>query len=235
MSLKFQEELKEGMILTGGHFTLTADGSSINRGTIDSFEYPARLYAEAKKRFSSVALGILINDIGAVCSSDGCSIQKPVVGREQFEYPEPYLELLDELDIKRDEVIIFWEKHIRNRSKKLLHSRVASSPNSIRYIEKQGYVYDDGNTEMILTRYNTQDPTGTPACPLIMSAYAIEKRRRGYSSSLNFYYVGADNYMNVANHFVIEKGRYLASQFEPTLGTIKNVYLFENQTMMKNF
>ena len=231
----FNDALEDDMILTGGHFTLTPDGSSLNAGTIESFRCSAKLYATEREKFRNLGFGILINDIGDVCSLSGCQTRS-VPPRTQFAFPDSYLTILNDFAIGKEEVNIFWEKHIRNRAKKQLHSQIALKNPHIVYREQEGYIYHSAGEgiEILLTRYNKSDVKGTPACPLIMSAYSLEHKRLGYKSSLNFYYVGEDNYMNVANHFVIEKGKFLAARFNGELGNIKNVYLF-NDRVMKNF
>ena len=113
--------------------------------------------------------------------------------------------------------------------------KVMAKENSHIFHSAEGYLYRHSSEKIgiVLTRDHPQDKYGTPACPLIMSAYAFEQKRKGYSASFNFYYVGQDNYLNVANHFVIEKGKFLAQQFGLDLD-IKNVYLFKD-SIMKNF
>ncbi len=231
----FTQFVENGMMITGGHFTLTYDGSSINAGTVESFRCCAQLYSSEKKKYPKLGIGILINDIGAVCSFSGCQTQRAPT-RAAFVLPDAYQAILDELGIQKEELVIFWEKHIRNRAKKQLHSQIVKQNPSIIYREKEGYIYrsNQNSVEIILSRYNDHDKRGTPACPLIMSAYSLEHKRLGYSSSLNFYYIGDDNFMNIANHFVIEKGCYLASCFDPSIGQTKNVYFFKDKTM-KNF
>ncbi len=221
------------MVITGGHFTLDAEGKSINPGTIGSFHRAVELYALAKEEALNPTLGILINDIGAVCTASACSTTA-VISKVNFVFPETYRAVLDEFGITQEELTIFWEKHIRNRAKKLLHKRIAAADPNLFYREGE-YHYKNPqlNTDIILTRKIEKDKRGTPACPLIMSAYALEHNKMGFSSSFNFYYVGEDNYKNVANHFVIEKGAFLAKCFD--LNThVKNVYIF-NDKIMKNF
>lgn len=161
-------------------------------------------------------------------------MQLQAPSKENFDLPEGYVEILEKNNIKKDECLIFWEKHMRNRGKKLLRKLLAKDENHI-VKKNDGYVYEaqDSGVDLVLTRSNGADGYGTPACPLIMCAYALEKKRLGYKRSFNFYYVGDDNLQNVSNHFVIEKGKFLASQFSDDLD-VKNVYLFPD-SVMKNF
>ncbi|MCH9609846.1 MAG: hypothetical protein S4CHLAM45_02080 [Chlamydiales bacterium] len=231
----YVDSLTDQTLITGGHFVLTENSESLNEGTLNSFRLAVSTYSLGKKKYPNLALGILINDIGMVCSASECQIGK-VLSRDTFIFPPEYLEILDQHEVKEKEVELFWEKHIRNRAKKQLHSQLSQNNPYIQYRDREGYAYHcpKENIEILLTRYQKNDRRGTPACPLIMSAYSFEHKRLGFKSSLNFYYVGEDNYMNVANHFVIEKGRFLASQFSNGELTIKNVYVFENKTL-KNF
>ncbi len=221
-------------LITGGHFLLTEDGSSINLGTIRSFREAANLYAAHKHIASNLALGILINDIGAVCGSasanSSCSLA-PTTSKANFSLPVEYQNILSEYGLHIEELAIFWEKHMRNRGKKLLLKELAKQNQHI-HSYQGGYIYSNPQEkiEILLTRASRHDPHGTPACPLIMGAYAIEAYQMGFSSSINFYYVNENNYKNVANHFVIEKGKYVALQFMSKLN-IKNIYLFEDQIL----
>jgi len=85
----------------------------------------------------------------------------------------------------------------------------------------------------MLTRRALKDPYGTPACPLIMAAYAFEQEKKGYNSSLNFYYVDSDNFENIPNHFMIEKGYEVAKMFGTKI-KVMNVY-FTKDKIITNF
>lgn len=96
----------------------------------------------------------------------------------------------------------------------------------------EGYIYQDdvNDVTLMLTRRSTNDPKGTPACPLIMCAYYLEQLKQGYVHSVNYYYVADDNEMNIPNHHVIEKGVFLAKSFCSELD-IKNIYMFGHKTL----
>jgi hypothetical protein len=230
--MDFSQDIKDGCLITGGHFMLTSAGPHLNEGTIDSFSKAVFHYAH--NRHKKAALGLLINDIGAVCSPTSCTIAPEDVSKTEFRLPSEYVGILQEAGVAEKELIIFWEKHMRNRGKKALHKLL--SHNSGKIVEtEEGYIYQcpTSRVNIILTRRSPNDKYGTPACPLIMSAYFLENKKLGFTSSLNFYYVGEDNELNVANHYVIEKGRFLALEFSGDLD-VKNVYLFKN-SFMKNW
>jgi hypothetical protein len=215
-------------LFTGGHFMMTPEGPHLNSGTIHSFEQAALLYLKAKKSHKHVGLGVLINDIGAVCSASSCSFSSLTL-HDEIQIPDPYLKILETLNIQSHHVKIFREKHIRNRAKKLLHKELESGNQKI-HLDEGGYVYREPTqqTPIILTRQTAHDKYGTPACPLIMSAFSMEQERQGYRSSVNLYYIGSDNYQNVANHYVIEKGGYLAEQLGAEI-RMANIYLFDDE------
>lgn len=229
----FSSFIQDNTLITGGHFTLTQDYNSINDGTIASFRNAVEHYSKAKPLFKNVSLGILINDIGSICSGSSCSVVS-VPSKENFILPDIYRSILNDFYIKEEELIIFWEKHMRNRAKKMLHKALGQNHPHIFYVDG-GYVYRCPlkNVEILLTRYSKQDKRGTPACPLIMSAFASEQMRNGFSSSFNFYYVGEDNYTNVANHFIIEKSKFLSESLKQNI-SIKNIYIFSDK-VLKNF
>lgn len=220
-------------MITGGHFMMTNEGPNLNPGTLESFQRAVHLFCEGRKSHAHLGLGILINDMGAVCSGSSCTISA-VPSRENISLPPEYLKILEEGGLGLKDLHIFWEKHLRNRGKKMLFGQLSKNNPSFSY-DNGGYVYSSPQVKIpiILTRKSAHDKYGTPACPLIMCALAMEHQRQGFNSSFNFYYVGEDNYLNVANHFVIEKGRFLAEQMGNNLD-IKNVYLF-NDYMLKSF
>lgn len=224
---------KNNTIITGGHFLLTSKGPNINPGTIQSFYKAALLYSKSKEKYNNLALGILINDIGTVCSSsNSCSLVE-TNQKDDFTFPSEYIDILAQLNLTEKDVFIFWEKHMRNRGKKLLLKELAKKNSQLIYTNG-GYTFKfSDENQILLTRLSPHDQYGSPACPLIMGAYAIEKYHMGFSSSINFYYVGKDNYLNVANHYVIEKGKHIATQLIKNI-EIKNLYVF-NDCVLSNF
>ncbi len=206
--------LKDDTMVTGGHFTFQDGKPVLNDGTLVSFSYSLRAYTLSRSRGIRTKLGILINDIGQVCSEEQCSIRTPSFDRKDFRFPEEYLRLLDEYGIPENDIFIFWEKFIRNRGKKEL-KRAMRKSTAIRQ-DEGGYWLDDEDRygKLVLTRSTPKDPYGTPACPLIMAALLKEQERMGCTSSVNFYYVGNDNFQNIPNHFVIEKGSRVGAMFD---------------------
>ena len=235
MLIDLDSFVQNNMILTGGHFMLSNNQPILNSGTIESFKKTASLYSMHHKNFDNLGLGILINDIGSTCTQESCSISRER-NTSVPQLPNEYICILDEFGVSHDEVIIFREKHIRNRAKKLLKSMLKLNTATIFYKENEGYFYKcpRTNVEVILTRYNKCDVRGTPACPLIMAAFSAEHQRLGYEKSLSTYYIAEDNYQNIQNHFVIEKGRHIATVFNIKKDDIKNVYVFKDK-VLKNF
>jgi len=229
----FKDKITDNIIITGGHFLVNDDYlSQINEGTIASFQAAAILYKKAKKMGFKVGLGILLNDIGMVCGgSSHCSINAPrALNRSSFILPYTFKEVLKEFEISENEVEIFWEKHIRNRGKKLFH-KVKDTRHDLQTIEGDYYLEDkEGYGNIMLLRKMKTDKYGTPACPLIMAAYAFEQQRKNYCKSLNIYYIDQDNLSNIPNHLVIEKGRLLAKKLGITI-EIQNVYFTKNEIL----
>ncbi|MCP4647742.1 MAG: hypothetical protein GY852_08450 [bacterium] len=216
-------ELRDGMLITGGHFLIKEDGTpELNKGTIESFRKAAELYKEGKREGYRVGLGILINDIGAVCgNSGGCKINEGF-SRESFSFPEEYLKILMDLGIPKGEVDIYWEKHMRNRGKKLL-VKVIDKTRSVDIFDGIRWLIGGDGTGIALSKERKHDKYGNAACPLIMAAYHMEQERRGYDASINFYYVGEDNKRNISYHPVIEQGKALAEELEANI-LVENIY-----------
>jgi hypothetical protein len=116
--------LKDGCIISGGHFRIFFDSKELrvdlNNGTIKSFEYAVKLYLAAVKKNIKADLGILVNDMGSSCEEDGCHLKSLNFLREDYVLPHRYTDILAQNGLKNSAVKIFWEKHIRNRSKKEL-------------------------------------------------------------------------------------------------------------------
>lgn len=221
-----EEVIQDNTVITGGHFMIKEDGSpELNQGTIDSFRLAVELYKYAKENYQNVGLGILINDIGATCSSDSCSINKPNFSKEKFRLPQEYLDILSELCIEEGDVSIYWEKHMRNRGHKSLLREVRKGDQDIQVIKGDHYLIDnEGYGRTILTRGRENDMYGTAACPLIMAAYAIEQQRRGFHNSVNIYYTDYDNIRNIPTPFPIDKGKRVADLFKAEIN-VKNIYI----------
>ena len=220
--------IKDKTIYTGGHFVLVGQRAKcLNEGTLVSFQYAVDMYIDGLEQGLDVGLGILVNNIGQTCNQSVCTI-KTAVNKQDFKFPKKYLEILDENNIPIKDVIIFWEKHIRNRGKKELMKRVAKQYN-INKQEKDYWLMDNGiYGKIILSRGNSKDKYGTPACPLIMGALFIEQEKMGYNKSINFYYIGNDNQDNIPNHFVIEKGKVVARKFGSELEA-QNIFLMQKR------
>lgn len=227
--------IEPNTLFCGGHFIL--DGSKpkvMNEGTITSFEAAVKAYSSAKAaQLENVGLGVLLNDIGQTCSADACSISsiKPL-DRGAFEFPKEYLAILEKYDVPRNEVVIYWEKHMRNRGKKLFHK----NKNKRDFFLKDGDYYiqdEDGIGEILVLRQMGADKYGTCGCPMIMAAYAHQQENHGYKQSVNVYYIGNDNTENIPNYTVIEKGKRLGEVLGSSL-RVKNLY-FSDSKVLKNF
>jgi hypothetical protein len=233
--------LKENCIITGGHFRMYFSDEKalpvLNEGTIQSFEYAVRLFLLAKEGNLKAEIGILINDMGYSCEEDICRIKTPETMRKDYELPDQYRKILTKNRLENYPVKIFWEKHIRNRGKKWLIKLLKDGskkcenykPGRLDFCrrieeEKDAIFLNDaeGYGKIILTKIHGRDKYGTPACPLIMAAFAKEQSRF-YATSINFYYTGEDNLDNIPNHFVIEKGKRVCEIFGCSM-EIKNFY-----------
>jgi hypothetical protein len=218
--------IQDNTVITGGHFMIKGDGEpELNQGTVDSFRLAAELYKYAKENYQNIGIGILINDIGATCSSDSCSINQINFSREDFTLPKQYLDILSELGIEEKDVKIYWEKTMRNRGHKLLKIEVKKNNQDIQVIKGDHYLIDKkGYGKIILTRGHENSVYGTAACPLIMAAYAMEQQRGGFTQSVNIYYANYDNIKNIPNQYVIDKGKRVAELLSIKID-VKNVYV----------
>jgi hypothetical protein len=225
--------LTNNLLITGGHFLVNGDIlSQVNEGTIASFETAASVYTYAKKGGYKVGLGVLLNDIGMVCGgSDHCHIVKPKKNeRDSFVLPDSYKQILRNLDIPETEVHIFWEKHIRNRGKKLFN-KIKKIRSDVKNIDGDYYLEDtEGYGNILLLRKMKNDKYGTPACPLIMAAYAFEQERAQYRHSMNLYYIDEENVSNIPSHVVIEKGKRVA-EILGSQSLIQNIYFTKNEVL----
>lgn len=224
---------KNNLIITGGHFLLLPDGqANLNEGTINSFKEAAEVFTAAKKQGFQVALGILVNNMGGVCDTKKqvCVIDPEKI-KEFFKLPPAYTEILKNLKIEEKEVVIYWEKGLRNVGKKqLLKQLKAKNPN---IKEKEGsyeFINPADDRSIILSRANPNDKYGIAACPLIMAALVEQMKKDGFSSSLSFYYVDIENEENIPNYFAIEKGRVVAESFFPG-SEVVNIYLLKDQVV----
>jgi len=213
---------QEITIVTGGHFMIS-NKENLNSGTIDSFHKAVHTFKLLRKNGARVRLGLFINDIGLTCSgTDSCSLEKMKL-ISGHTLPNEYSKILDENGIEEAEVIIISERFLRNRAKRIFH-QVRKQTDAFVERDEGYYFLPKDRPEIILTRKNTSDKYGTPACPLIMGAYCLELKRMGYSNSINYYYVGSDNLSNIPNYLPIEKGKLLAHELDPDIKT-ENIYL----------
>lgn len=223
---KYEVLLKDNIVVSGGHFMINSDGQpELNKGTIDSFKTAVRLYKIAKKKGLKTRLGLLINDIGTTCSKVAhvCKITD-VFSRTNFSLPKEYQENLKNNGIKISEIELFWEKHARNRGKKIFN-KFKRNHKLIKEIDNNYYLLDkNGYGLILLTRKSAQDPSGTPGCPLIMAGFNMEQEKRGYKHSLNVYYIGSDNLKNIPNYIVINKGSRVSELFGTKIKS-KNIFI----------
>ncbi len=229
----FSSKIKDHTIITGGHFMILEDGSpNLNTGTIESFENAVEAYVQARGNDKQVGLGILVNNMGGVCDAKKqvCTID-PEKAKEIFSLPDEYKEILTNHNIDEQDVVVFWEKSLRNKGKKEMLKKIKEEYEHIELSEgAYWFVNPEDGRKITLSRPNPNDKYGIAACPLIMAAYAQQMKRRGFDSSLNFYYVDLANEDNIPNYFAIEKGRVVAEHFYS--GTdIMNVYLLEDKVV----
>ncbi len=227
-------DVENGTIITGVHFVLNGNSPKLlNAGTVESFAIALQLYSNCRKA-NSVSIGVLLNDIGQVCGEHCSIIAKPEFSKTSFEFPKEYSELLKIFKLSPSDVSIFCEKHMRNRGKKLFRKIKSTQIERISSTDSEYYLtINDDEENILLLRRNKTDAYGTPACPLIMSAYGLEQARGGFTSSLNLYYIDTDNLTNIPNHLVIEKGKKVA-EFLGAKILIKNVYI-TNKGLFKNY
>jgi len=219
--------LNNNCLITGGHYRIFYENKSfvenLNEGTINSFKLAASLYKIAQSMGLITDLGILINDMGASCDESECENKNFTFKRESFRLPGPYLEILEQENINVNIIKIFWEKHIRNRGKKEFLKRLKKKNSDIFREIKDFFISDQRDYgKIILTRTRVNDKYGVPACPLIMAGLNLEQNKT-YKSSINFYYIGNDNQINIPNYFVIEKGKRVSEIFGADI-TVNNIY-----------
>ena len=225
-----QRYLSNNCLITGGHYRIFYKNKSfqenLNEGTINSFKLAVSLYKIAQSRELAIDIGILINDMGASCDDSECDIKNLVFERESYRLPNQYLEILEKEGISREMIKIFWEKHARNRGKKEFLKRLKRNSSDI-FKEAGGFFISDtqGFGKIILTRKRESDKYGVPACPLIMAGLNLEQNKI-HKSSINFYYIGNDNLMNIPNYFVIEKGKRVSEIFRASI-SVNNIYFNE--------
>ncbi len=178
------------IIISGGHFVLLNGEPVINEGTLVSFLFAVDFYIKKRNDGYNVSLSVLINDIGEVCGKSFCSIfDKQPFNRENFLLPKEYIEVLNENELTPESVLIFWEKHVKNRAKKFLRRKVKEG---YPFLEKVDALYCKHNSgrEIPISRKMIHDKYGSPACLLIMAFFTKEQERLGFNESFNFYYIG---------------------------------------------
>jgi hypothetical protein len=227
--LSFKDSLSGRCIITGGHFML--DGNKqpqLNPGTELSFQVAADVY-HALPTENGAVLGLLFNNIGSTCGVGVC-----YTGTETdiFTLPNEYADILQEHDLDAEDVHLYMEKHLRNRGKKEFNKRVKKLE-GVEEDEDGWWLREPSGQRFLLTRCSASDPYGTPACPLIMAAYILEQEREGFTSSLNYWYIDSDNFANIPNYFMIEKGYELAKLLGATM-KVRNVY-FTKDKVITNF
>ncbi len=230
--LDIAEVIPEYTLLTGGHFIWRGDATEeLNEGTVLSFGVAAALFARLKEVKVGLGLGVLVNDIGTTCDANACVLLSESAD-SALRLPKILQKSLHDHGLFTQDVTLFSEKHARNRGKKLF-SRMLKTREDIQMDESAYWLKDSKNHQYLLTRRTKKDPRGTPACPLIMAGYAFEQQKFGYSTSVNFYYVDAENMENIPNHFMIEKGADVARLFGAKINVL-NVY-FTRERVFANF
>lgn len=229
MNSKLFKEIENDTIFTGGHFMIVNGKPNLNKGTIKSFELAVELYKRAKEK-NKAGLGVLINDIGECCDSDVCPIiNVKKFEREKFKLPDEYIKILSENKIKEEEVKIYWEKHVKNRAKKNLVKIVKAKQKNIKEMDGS-YWFISYGVKIILSRMRDKDKYGSVACPLIMATFSKEQEQDGFHKSVNIYYIGEDNKLNIPNSFVIEKSKMLMEFIDYKIN-VKNVYFTDEKSL----
>ena len=155
-SISFNNQ--DNVIITGGHYKIISSkwgvNEKINNGTIKSFELAVKMYLKLKKKNINAELGLLINDMDFSCDSENCNY-KLEFSREKYDIPQIYKNILANLvprtvsvnSDKRDILKIFWEKNVRNRSKKEFLKILKKSVDNNEIIKKNstGYFIEDRN------------------------------------------------------------------------------------------
>ena len=224
---KTKELLENNCIITGGHYRIFYDKESyrecLNDGTVRSFLLASKLYRYAKDNKIEVGLGILINDMGSECNEEKCKLERINFSRVNYQLPGVYRKIIEIEKIPMDSIKIYWEKQIRNKSKKDLLKRFKKSSEIFNFETNGLFISDEEQYgKIILTRTSGKDKYGVPACPLIMAGLYNEQAKY-YEKSINFYYIGNDNLENIPNYFVIEKGKRVSDLFGIGI-KVNNVY-----------
>ena len=227
----FLDKVVDGTMITGGHFMIIGSGqANLNVGTIQSFEIAVKVFKKSLNKGLRVGLGILVNNMGSVCDakSKACVVDSDVI-KDNFTLPKEYLNILSNNNVDPKDVIVYWEKSLRNRGKKELHKMIKTGDGSVALKEGAYWFADpkDGR-KITLSRPNVNDEYGMAACPLIMAAFTYQIHQDGFDTGLHFYYVDIENEQNIPNYFAIEKGRAVAEHFYKKLKTI-NFYLLKDR------
>ena len=204
----------------------------LNTGTIQSFKSAVQLYKSGKTRELNVGLGVLVNDMGMTCGANSCDVVN-FLDRETFSLPEEYMEILKEEQVENSELDIFWEKHLKNRGSLIFRTKLVKMTTKVKEIDDAYWFITKDDDRLLLIRNKPGPAYGMPACPLIMGMYSLEQEKKGWTSSINFWYVGIDNYENIPNHFMIEKGIDIAQHLGSSLD-VKNIY-FTHDKVTANF
>ena len=233
---KLKPLITDGTLIMGGHFMVNTAGKPIlNPGTVNSFEVAVNLYVWAKnKGLKNIKLALLINDIGTTCSEKACVIGgKLLIDRQSYRLPKEYLEILAEAQIKNSELLLMWERHLRNRAMLRFRRHYLRDFKNLIKLQDGSYWLVNKNIRIILTRGAKQGTYGIPACPLIMASLTEEQGHIGATQSLNVWYIADDNRENIPNHFILEKGKTVASVFGISTKII-NAYMMGNELLISS-
>ncbi|MEK9161031.1 MAG: hypothetical protein AAB440_03300 [Patescibacteria group bacterium] len=228
----FSHLLKDDTLFTGGHFILKNGVPELNAGTVESFISAVKLYQEGRDKGVRVGLGLLVNDIGMTCDTNVC-YAVPAFNRDEFSLPEEYRSILAKHNVEISEVEMYWEKHLRNRGIQIFRRKMVNKDKAVKKAANAYWLDTEGGDRLLLTRFSLMSPYGIAACPLIMGANGVVQRERGWKTSVNFWYVDIDNYENIPNHFMVEKGAEVARHMGVDLES-KNIY-FTHDKVIANF
>ncbi len=236
-------QISSKILVTGGHYVLSSERKRDNGATLHSLRIALELYKKCAP-LANTELGILINDMGLLCSEKSCSISSVEDGDLRASLPKSFLSLMANYGVSPYTIRIFSERHIRNRAQKMIRRLLKDDPGTMiepgtgrtwfrcyppgrnRSLLSAG----DGYLDMIpLTKASRHCNSGTPACPAIMAAYLLEQKREGFDISINAYSIDYNNFDHVPFYLSIEEGREIVTQLGTKL-TTANVFLSDNKT-----
>jgi hypothetical protein len=191
---ELEKYLQPKQIITGGHIMAGMRDEEIPTGVVDSFKYACELFKASRRKRIKTDLGILINDIGKVCSQDSCSMIRDTVNKDEFMLPKIFQEILEVGKIPENRVKLYWEKNVRNNASTLFKKILKKNKQGIIEINGNYWLDSKEGDKIILARKHPQNKYGIAACPLIVANFDRILANQGYVSSIHVDYVGDDNF-----------------------------------------